>query len=75
MLAIAIRDLNEEYSEDNSLQMVLPTYDDALKSMPTTPPPTFEEAQEELLSGKHMLWFILFVLVYWHANLLKGFVL
>ena len=50
MLAIAIRGMNE----DNALQMFLPTYDDALKTMPTTPPPTFEEVQEEMLWGKSL---------------------
>jgi len=40
MLSYAIRYQNE----DNVIQMFLPSYEDALKSKPTTPPPSFDES-------------------------------
>lgn len=41
MLALAIRHQNR----DHAIEMFLPTYEDAQKSKPTTPPPSFEESQ------------------------------
>lgn len=40
MLAIAVREQNE----DHALQMFLPSYEEAQKDKPTTPPPTFDES-------------------------------
>ena len=47
MLASAVREQNE----DHAMQMFLPSYEDAEKNKPTTPPPTFDESQHGLLSS------------------------
>lgn len=45
ILASAIHEQNE----DHAMQMFLPSYEDAEKNKPTTPPPTFDESQHGLL--------------------------
>ena len=53
--SFALASAMREQNEDHAMQMFLPSYEDAEKNKPTTPPPTFDESQHGrlLLAGDH----------------------